>query len=362
MAAFYPNARKKNGENYKKSALMGLRFGLQRHFLLKKNINIIGDQGFAKSNQVYEAAIVELKRQGFGNVEHHNSISREDLQKIQLSYNPAVPDPKSLQRFVWFNIMFHLIRRGRENLRLFTKQSFAIKTDATGKKFVYQATDELDKNHRGHDNADDSTGEGRMYEQDSPLCPVKAFELYLAKLHPELFCLWQKPKAKEHFKEVAEVWYCNVPVGKNTLGTFMSRISKDLELSQTYTNHCIRATAVSLLDDCNFEARHIMRVSGHKSESSIRSYSRRLSEIKQKQISHSLSNACFNSTEASSSSEIVLVNEARNEADEIVSNKATTSSQSPILTRNFASHSQETVNFNSGAFAGANVTINFYKK
>ena len=63
------------------------------------------------------------------------------------------------------------------------------------------------------------------------------------------------------------------PLWKNTLGTFMSSISKELKLSQKYTNHCIRATAVSLLDECNFEARHIMRVSGHKSESSIRSYS-----------------------------------------------------------------------------------------
>ena len=62
----------------------------------------------------------------------------------------------------------------------------------------------------------------------------------------------------------------------------MSSISKELKLSQKYTNHCIRATAVSLLDGCNFEARHIMRVSGHKSESSIRLYSRRLSEVKQK--------------------------------------------------------------------------------
>ena len=71
----------------------------------------------------------------------------------------------------------------------------------------------------------------------------------------------------------------------------MSSISKELKLSQKYTNHCIRATAVSLLDECNFEARHIMRVSGHKSESSIRSYSRRLSEVKQKEISHALSSA-----------------------------------------------------------------------
>ena len=44
FTAFYPNVREKNGENYKKSALMGLRFGLQRHFLLKKNVNIISDQ------------------------------------------------------------------------------------------------------------------------------------------------------------------------------------------------------------------------------------------------------------------------------------------------------------------------------
>ena len=33
---------------------------------------------------------------------------------------------------------------------------------------------------------------------------------------------------------------------------------------------------------------------------------------------------------------------------------------SPVTMQNFASHSQETVNFNAGAFSGANVTINFY--
>ena len=49
---------------------------------------------------------------------------------------------------------------------------------------------------------------------------------------------------------------------------------------------------MSLLDECSFEARHIMRLSGHKSESSIRSYSKRLSEVKQKEISHALSSAC----------------------------------------------------------------------
>ena len=33
---------------------------------------------------------------------------------------------------------------------------------------------------------------------------------------------------------------------------------------------------------------------------------------------------------------------------------------SPVTMQNFASHSQETVNFNAGAFSGANIAINFY--
>lgn len=49
--------------------------------------------------------------------------------------------------------------------------------------------------------------------------------------------------------------------------------------------------AVSLLDECNFEAHH-MCVSRHKSESSIQSYSRSLSEVNQKQNSHTPTSAC----------------------------------------------------------------------
>ena len=36
LANFWPNAKKQNGDSYKKSALMGIRSGLQRHFLLKR--------------------------------------------------------------------------------------------------------------------------------------------------------------------------------------------------------------------------------------------------------------------------------------------------------------------------------------
>ena len=43
------------------------------------------------------------------------------------------------------------------------------------------------------------------------------------------------------------------------------------------------------LDEAGMEARHIMCVSGHRSETSIRSYASRLNDRKKRQISETLS-------------------------------------------------------------------------
>ena len=64
-------------------------------------------------------------------------------------------------------------------------------------------------------------------------------------------------------------------VGENTLGKKMKVISQ-AELSTTYTNHSMRATTITRLDrsTSGFQARHTMSVSGHRNESSIKSYSK----------------------------------------------------------------------------------------
>ena len=75
-------------------------------------------------------------------------------------------------------------------------------------------------------------------------------------------------------------------IGKN-----FRKISTLAKLNTNYTNHSIRTTCITLLDDAGFEPRHIMRTSGHRSETSIRSYSHRLSDNKKRQISETLSSA-----------------------------------------------------------------------
>ena len=52
------------------------------------------------------------------------------------------------------------------------------------------------------------------------------------------------------------------------------KTSQEAGLSRSYTNHSIRATAFTILDNSGFEAGHIMVVSGHRNEASIQSYSK----------------------------------------------------------------------------------------
>ena len=78
-----------------------------------------------------------------------------------------------------------------------------------------------------------------MYENanNPKVCPVRAFGLYLSKLHPSLNLLWQSPKVLDNFSESDSDWYCNSPLGKNAQGSFMKTISVDCELSREYRTY-----------------------------------------------------------------------------------------------------------------------------
>lgn len=115
-------------------------------------------------------------------------------------------------------------------------------------------------------------------------CPVKSFEKYKSVLNPKIDRFFQRPK-RETPSVDGTPWFDASPLGKNKLGTMMKEISNHAKLSVVYTNHSIRATSVTILDQAGCEARHIMSVSGHRSESSIRSYARTGVEMKEKMSS-----------------------------------------------------------------------------
>jgi hypothetical protein len=130
-------------------------------------------------------------------------------------------------------------------------------------------TDELTKNHRN----DKENFSGFMPEEPgSVYCPVSSFEKYLSKLNKKTDRLWQYPK--DSYCDTDEEWFANKPVGRDSLGQFMTKLSKKCDLSQVYSNHSIRVTGATILSRQNFAASQIMAVTGHKSVSSVSVYQR----------------------------------------------------------------------------------------
>ena len=88
--------------------------------------------------------------------------------------------------------------------------------------------------------------------------------------------------------------YGNVSLGINSLGKMVQVISKRLRVFKNFTNHSVRSTAITVLSDSGIEARHIAKVSGHRSLLSIDNYARDSSEDQKRNFSAILQNTALN--------------------------------------------------------------------
>ena len=109
---------------------------------------------------------------------------------------------------------------------------------------------------------------------------------------------------------------CNSTVGSSTLDNMLKNMSSRAGIEPHLTNHCLRATAVTVLSDHNCETRHIKSVTGHRSDQAVESYNDRPSIEQQKKMSHVLSDfVSAGATEASPSTSVSVEDEKENECD-----------------------------------------------
>ena len=105
---------------------------------------------------------------------------------------------------------------------------------------------------------------------DSPMDPISSLKLMLSKLHPDRGALFQTPLTK--FSKVAECWCKNQPLGKNSIAQLIPKISRKYGLSQVYTAHCVRASAITSLHQAGANAKQICAITKHKNEQNLTSY------------------------------------------------------------------------------------------
>ena len=149
--------------------------------------------------------------------------------------------------------------------------------------------EEATKSHPGGENSKSSAErETKLYstgEDDAFACR----KVFVSKLNPSCSAFFEHPKQSVNTENA--VWYENRPLGVNKLGEMMKTISVGAKLSQIYTNHSVRASAITMLSDANVPDRHIMFTSGHSSEQSIAHYSSRPSVSQLESVSDTISNA-----------------------------------------------------------------------
>lgn len=243
LRKFYTEVRQVSGKLYARKSMITLRYGLQRHFKKMSRLDIITDEQFKEANEVFSIILVKLKAMGKDAIKRKNPITEEDMQKIMASSALDQSTPRGLQNKVFIDLMLHLCNRGRDNLREITKVDFRVEVSAQGLEYVTLRTE---------DGSETGDGEMRMYEiPGSKWCPLASFKKYVKLLNPMCDAFWQRGKQNVGKDEI--IWYDNMPVGKNTLGTRMREISREVGCSQTYTNHCLRTTSVSTLRIYNMD-------------------------------------------------------------------------------------------------------------
>ena len=186
---FYVEAGNKSGESYSKSSLLVFPHSFERYLNpppLRRGLKLSIDPRFKRSNEMLNAQIVRLKCQSKENAIHKPAIGSENLMKLKTSPAIALSNPLSLLCNVWFHVVLFFCRRGREGQRQLKKMSFKFEVDASGRRFVTMAHDEVTKNHPGGVSDVPSTDKlARMYETREENDGYKALKSYMAKLHPQ---------------------------------------------------------------------------------------------------------------------------------------------------------------------------------
>lgn len=315
LSKFWPSVRNKDGQQLQKSTLICYRNGINRYLkslAIYNEIDIIHDADFESSNKVFFGYLKNLKEIGNGCTNHFSPIE-DDLVKIKrLSCN----NPRELQLKVWFFLQYFFCRRGRENMDSKLKTDITILKNSCGREYIIQQKDEGNKNHTYKDN--DATIGGRIYATTDNDCPVKAFKIYLEKLHSECIYLWQKPSTTAEIS--SKTWFCKSKIGHNMIATFMPQISNICGLSKKYTNHCIRVTTCSILSNCGYNDSEIQSISGHKSVSSLSLY-RRPNETRKREMSDQLLTAANGSSEKSDDTSVDGVEDSANNLQKYNLNK-----------------------------------------
>lgn len=275
---YYSQLRTKKNELYSKSSLICIRAALYRFFKGKRSFDIINEKEFFRANNILKSMTKKWLENG-GRTKPFDSIEEEDMTRMRSYFDRRTPE--TLQEEVYFTLIYYLGLRGREWIRRLRKNDLHFCSDSNGREYLeVKGIESLQKNQQPSLSNDPVSPKApRIYKSENPdMCPVSAVKLLLEKLPQDCETLFYKKTMKW---EESNHWYNpKMPMGVNTIGSLMNKISKNAKLSRVYTGHCIRPTIVTNLFNEGVPMEEISCITGHKNIQSVKRYVRKVGDDK----------------------------------------------------------------------------------
>ena len=145
----------------------------------------------------------------------------------------------------------------------------------------------------------------------------------MAKLNPRCDAFFQYPRKNSKWSYEDEVWFDARPIGGNKLDGMMKSITEAAKLSKMYTNHSVRATAITLWSNAGVQNCHIMAISAHCSEQSLLHYNTRPSTSQLRTCSEVLSRSFTSDRSESVAVTAINIQKERGAGNSIVVSTAT---------------------------------------
>ena len=137
-----------DGQIYSKRSLVSIHSAIYRYLTgppHNVNYNILTDTPFIPANKVLVGQCRMMKATGKDISCPHPPIEPADTKKMYDSEILANSDPVSLQRKVFFELLLHFGRRGREGLRSLKKTDIIFQHDSKGRGYATLSSNSLEK-------------------------------------------------------------------------------------------------------------------------------------------------------------------------------------------------------------------------
>ena len=257
-------------------------------------IDIMVDARFRTSREVMGSKKRKLKQLGKGNKPlRSDALSEEDEQKLWETGQLGLHNPESLLNTVWFHTTKMLGHRALQEARQMTPGDFNFVTEMKGGEETcahIKWNERETKTRTAGASASSGMGRGKkggnhvrafqpkifpLEPHENPeRCPVRAICLYLSK-RPEKMRSADSPfylAINRNRPREDSAWYKASPMGIDTIGSIMKKMSVNAGLVGRFTNHSVRRTTCQRLIDNNVAPVLICQLTGHKSISSLGHY------------------------------------------------------------------------------------------